>query len=253
MSDACEKLLLVQAEFDGELDAAGALEALQHRAGCAECRAAYEAIAATHARIRAAQPRFTAPPELAAAIRSMLAPAPATVVPLQQPRRLKARWRESASFVVGAALAAGIALFVLTPSQPGLLDDVVASHIRALQPGHLEDVVSTGQHTVKPWFDGRIDFAPPVEDFAQNDFPLLGGRLDYLDKRPVAALVYGREKHLIDLYVWPESGGDLAPSLALRDGYNIVHWRAHGMAFWAVSDLEASQLQNFAQLWTKAG
>ena len=140
----------------------------------------------------------------------------------------------------------------MAPGQQGLLDDVVASHVRALQPGHLEDVVSTDQHTVKPWFDGRIDFAPPVKDLAAKQFPLLGGRLDYLNNRPVAAMIYGSDKHIIDLYVWPGNGGPM-PSTASRNGYNTVHWSENGMEFWAVSDLEAGKLNDFVRDWRAAG
>jgi anti-sigma factor RsiW len=247
MSETCDKLLLVQAEFDGELDAADALEAQAHRQACAECRAAYEALAKLHGLMRETRPGFTAPPSLKRALRKKFAP---SLYPL---RFMKLRWRDGVSFGAGAALAASLALFLVLPQQSELADAVLASHIRALQPGHLEDVISTDQHTVKPWFDGRIDFAPPVADFAAQNFPLLGGRLDYLNHRAVAALVYGRDKHLIDLYVWPESGADMAPSVSAKSGYNIVHWRQRGMEFWAISDLEAVQLRDFAQIWIKPG
>jgi anti-sigma factor RsiW len=142
---------------------------------------------------------------------------------------------------------------ILAPSQESLIDQVIAGHIRALQPGHLEDVVSTDQHTVKPWFDGRLDFAPPVKDLAADGFPLKGGRLDYLDGRPVAALVYQRDKHVIDLFVWPASGAVALPAgdTAIA-GYNAVHWATGGMNFWAVSDVERGQLTDFAALWRKA-
>jgi anti-sigma factor RsiW len=122
----------------------------------------------------------------------------------------------------------------------------VAAHIRALQPGHLMDVVSTDQHTVKPWFDGRLDYAPPVRDFAAQGFPLIGGRLDYVAGRPVAVLAYRRAKHLIDLFVWPGTGPDASRTAR---GYNVVAWSQDGMAFRAVSDLNASELQDFAALW----
>jgi anti-sigma factor RsiW len=248
---ACENVLLVQAEFDGELDAAEALRAAQHRQSCAECRDAYAQLSATHSLIRESAPRYQAPESLRRAIRSGLSVTQRAATPPPAPPR-RSWWRDSASFGIGAALAACIALYVMAPGQQGLLDDVVASHVRALQPGHLEDVVSTDQHTVKPWFDGRIDFAPPVKDLAAKQFPLLGGRLDYLNNRPVAAMIYGSDKHIIDLYVWPGSGGPM-PSSASRNGYNTVHWSENGMEFWAVSDLEAAKLNDFVRNWRAAG
>jgi anti-sigma factor RsiW len=239
----CENLLLVQAEFDGELDAADAARALQHRESCMICRAAYAEFEAARGLLREAAPYYPAPDSL----RRALAAGLAAKTP-QRPRR-SAWWRDGASFLLGTALAAGIAVLVINPAQQPLLDQVVASHIRALQPGHLEDVASSDQHTVKPWFDGRLDFAPPVKDLAAENFPLVGGRLDYLGGRAVAALVYRRDKHLIDLYVWPDRGGNSGPTMAARNGYNMVHWTEDGMSLWAVSDLEASQLEDFARLW----
>ena len=144
----------------------------------------------------------------------------------------------------------------MAPRGPDLTGEIVAGHIRALQPGHLEDVASTDRHTVKPWFDGRIDFAPPVKDLAAERFPLRGGRLDYIGGRPVAALVYERDQHLIDLYVWPAAGDSAAavttaPVLAQQQGYSVVHWTEGGMALWAVSDVEAGQLREFAEDWRR--
>ncbi len=161
-------------------------------------------------------------------------------------------WSNGASFGLGAACAAALAFLLLMPAMPpGLTEQVIAGHVRALQPGHLQDVASEDRHTVKPWFDGRIDFAPPVKDLAAARFPLTGGRLDYLDGRPVAALIYQRDKHVIDLFVWP-AAGETPPQSAERQGYNIVHWSQNGMAFWAVSDLETAQLKQFAEDWRRA-
>jgi anti-sigma factor RsiW len=253
----CENVLLVQAEFDGELDTAEALRAAQHRQTCAACRDAYAQLSATHALLRESAPRYRAPESLRRAIRAGLNVTRDTATAAAPSRTTRRWWRDGASFGLGAALAAGIALLIINPAQQSLLDQVVASHVRALQPGHLEDVISTDQHTVKPWFDGRIDFAPPVKDLAAQQFPLLGGRLDYLNDRPVAALIYGSDKHVINLYVWPigkeGGGGEPLPKTETRNGYNTVHWSENGMDFWTVSDLEARKLNDFVRDWRAAG
>jgi len=128
--------------------------------------------------------------------------------------------------------------------------EVIDAHIRSLQAGHLTDVASTDQHTVKPWFDGRLDFIPPVHDFTDEGFPLIGGRLDVLGERNVAALVYGRRKHFINVFVWPtkESDTPIHPP-GSRQGYQWVHWRHQGMEFCAVSDVSAQDLHELAQLF----
>jgi anti-sigma factor RsiW len=251
----CENVLLVQAELDGELDAAQAAALEAHRQGCPICQAAQEELLRARALLRA-EPYETTPDDVRARVIARLRQAaPQAEPPPTRPTRSWWSWLGGSGigFGLGAACAAAIAFLVVLPSRNDLVDEVVADHIRALQPGHLEDVVSTDQHTVKPWFDGRIDFAPPVKDFAVEGFPLKGGRLDYLDNRPVAALVYQRDKHIIDLYVWPAGG--IAPQLAGHtaiQGYNVVHWTADGMNFWAVSDVERAQLEEFVALWKKA-
>jgi anti-sigma factor RsiW len=246
---------LVQAELDGELDAAQAAALEAHRAGCAICQAAQGELLRTRALLRA-ELYETTPDEVRARVMARLRQA--TPAQADAPRRDQ-RWSwawlrgPSLGFGLGAACAAAIALLVVLPGRDDLAEAIVAGHIRALQPGHLEDVASTDQHTVKPWFDGRIDFAPPVRDFAAQGFPLHGGRLDYLDGRPVAALVYQRDKHIINLFVWPAGGA--GPHLAgdrTVQGYNIVHWTAGEMNFWAVSDVERNQLDDFAALWKRA-
>jgi anti-sigma factor RsiW len=253
IAPACDKVLLVQAEFDGELDAAQAAALEAHRAGCPICQAAQAELLRTRALLRT-EPYEVTPDDVRARLMVRLRQVDPSVVPAPRPVR---RWRwvfpSLGGFGLGAVCAAALAFVVVLPRGSDLASDVVADHIRALQPGHLEDVVSTDQHTVKPWFDGRIDFAPPVRDFAADGFPLKGGRLDYLDGRPVAALVYQRDKHIINLFVWPESGAVLHPvSDTAIQGYNVVHWTAGGMNFWAVSDVERAQLDDFAKLWQSA-
>ena len=252
----CDKVLLVQAELDGELDAAQAAALEAHRADCPICQAAQEQLLRARALVRG-DLYETLPDDVRARVMARLRQAEPQAVAGRRGRWWSWQWLRGPSigFGLGAACAAALALLVVLPRERGddLTGAIVASHIRALQPGHLEDVVSTDQHTVKPWFDGRIDFAPPVKDFAAEGFPLKGGRLDYLGGRPVAALVYQRDKHVIDLYVWPESG--VGPRFAgdtAMQGYNVVHWTEGGMNFWAVSDVERGQLDDFAALWRKA-
>ena len=250
----CDKVLLVQAELDGELDAAQAAALAVHRGECPICQAAQAELLRTRTLLRA-EPYVPTPDDVRGRVMARLREVePNVASPVPSPAR---RWRwvfpSLGGFGIGAVCAAALAFLVVLPQRDDLAGAVVADHIRALQPGHLEDVVSSDQHTVKPWFDGRIDFAPPVRDFAGEGFPLKGGRLDYLDGRPVAALVYQRDKHIIDLYVWPQSGVPLHPVVDTTiQGYNVVHWTGDGMNFWAVSDVERSQLDDFAALWHKA-
>ena len=255
--DRCAEMRLkLQADLDGELQAGDAAAVAAHMLTCPDCASARSDLSALSARLRSELSYHAAPARLRQAIEARIAPRaaapqPAPVIPLRAARS----WRDlGLPFGAGFALAACLALVIVLPRGQGqLADSIVASHIRALQPGHLMDVVSTDQHTVKPWFDGRLDFAPPVKDFAAQGFPLIGGRLDYLDGRPVAALSYRRDKHIIDVYVWPGSAALAASAEGTVDGYNVEHWAQDGMVFWAVSDVEAAQLADFARLWRAGG
>jgi anti-sigma factor RsiW len=127
--------------------------------------------------------------------------------------------------------------------------EVVDDHLRSLTANHLTDVLSSNQHTVKPWFDGRLNFTPPVEDLGPEGFPLVGGRFDYLDNRPVAAVVYRRHQHIINLFISPaEHAADSLPVSQVRGGYNIIHWTKSGMAYWAVSSVNGAELGKFTGL-----
>jgi anti-sigma factor RsiW len=238
--------LLVQADHDGELSAAETAEVAAHVAHCAGCASLQRELAGLSARFKEEITGHVAPDSLRQALTRRLSPARAAPpAPTGWRRRVPA----FASFGMGAAVAACLA-WLLLPVEPteGLDAELVAGHIRAVQPGHLTDVLSSDQHTVKPWFDGRIDYAPPVRDFAASGFPLIGGRLDYIGQRPVAALVYRYGKHDIDVFVWPSPS---APNVSLqsRNGYNVVSWSTGGMTFHAVSDLNAAELDRLRRLW----
>jgi anti-sigma factor RsiW len=255
--DCPEMRLLIQADVDGELTAAETARAEAHLQHCPGCAFLQTELLALGGRIRREVAPFQPPDALLEAVRGRLAaiaPPPPVVelIPAAVNDNRVSWWRRlgpAAPFGGGFALAACLALVMLLPESGGLADAVVSDHIRALQPGHLIDVVSTDQHTVKPWFDGRLDFAPPVKDFKAAGFPLQGGRLDYLDGKQAAALIYQRGRHVIDLFVWPEAGRlDAGTTTGSLHGYNYVRWHVDGMAFWAVSDLEADQLGDFVRL-----
>jgi len=249
----CGKLLLLQAELDGELDAAEAAALAEHRAGCAVCAQGRAALLAAREAMRAATYHRASAEfrhALAARLRTDRGGAGRS-----EPRLRPVRWPGPTwwgpltTFGAGAALAAAIILTVSPMGRQGIVAQLVDDHVRALQPGHLLDVVSTNQHTVKPWFDGRLDFAPPVKDLAGDGFPLVGGRLDYLHGRDVAVLVYTHGKHVVELFVWPASGEATEPARADRHGYHVIHWTAAGMSLSAVSDLEPAGLEQFVRDW----
>lgn len=247
--------LLIQADLDGELDAAQAAALAAHIGDCASCTATRNELAELASRLRAEASYHSAPPSLRAAVAARIAAS----APVAQPagwRRIGGsgrRLRQGLSFGAGFALAASLVLILLLPHRRDVAGEVVTDHIRALQPGHLTDVVSTDQHTVKPWFNGRLDYSPPVRDFSAEGFPLTGGRLDYLGERPVAALVYRRAQHVIDLYVWPTRGSAArVVSQGERRGFNYVSWTDGDLTFWAVSDVNAGELRKFVDLWRSA-
>lgn len=200
--------------------------------------------------------RYTAPPGLAARIGAALdaaAEAEPTVIPFQPRAARRATiWRPlalAASFALAIVLSSGTTWYITAADrQDQLAEDVVDSHLRSLQADHLIDVVSSDQHTVKPWFDGKLDLSPPVVDLAAQGFPLVGGRLDYLEDHPVAALVYRHKNHVINVFVWTHKpGGFTPPPPAEIHGYNLRHWQQGDFTFWAVSDVETDALDEFVK------
>jgi anti-sigma factor RsiW len=252
--DHKELLALADAYLDGEVTPGAKAEIEAHLKDCAACRAELEARKDFSRRLKAGASYYEAPESL---IRSLAARLPESgkVVPLAVPvpaRSRAAAWRPmalAASFLLAILVSGGTGYMASLPAEGDrITQQVVDDHVRSLLAGHLTDVLSTDQHTVKPWFDGHIDTAPPVHDFAAQGFALVGGRLDYLDHRPVAALVYRHGKHPINLFIWSDpSEREGLPSVTTRQGYNIRHWMDGDLSFWLVSDVEADAL---AQLET---
>src|SRR5437763_586381 len=255
---------LMDGYLDGELDPITNQRIEEHLRDCRNCEQAYQAHAALIRTIGNEAPYYNAPAKLRERIQSSLRDTMANE-PLQNsvkdfptgergPRTVSFATSWSLLALAAAIIFAAMIAFNLVPrlQRPGndqfLATQLIASHARSLMANHLTDVASSDQHTVKPWLDAKLDFAPPVVDLANDGFPLLGGRLDYLDKRPVAALIYQRRQHFINLFVWPAtSDADKAPKTITRQGYQLLHWADSDFNYWAVSDVNVNDLQTFKQ------
>jgi anti-sigma factor RsiW len=252
-----ENETLIHGYLDGELDLVSALRLEAHLKGCPTCAQAYENNKTLSHTLKSGPFYFRASDGLEQRIRAALVESnPAASRPTASTREATARkLSRSWAFLSAAASLAVVALIALrfvpwpqnlSPNQL-LAQEVLASHVRSLMASHLTDVPSSDRHTVKPWFDGKLDFSPPVEDLSAQGFPLVGGRLDYLAERPVAALVYQRRKHFINLFIWPSTERS-AQKAVMRQGYNLIHWAHSGMTYWAASDLNYKELGEFARL-----
>ena len=239
--------ILLHGHLDGELELGRDLELQRHLAECSRCEAEYQSMRAMRQRLKDDAFHFAAPPELVERIRGAK---PST-------DRYSSRSRftsRTARFAIPLAVAAMLALLIVPRMIPrgendSIAREVVSSHVRSLMAAHLTDVASTDQHTVKPWFDGKLDFAPSVTDFAREGFPLVGGRLDYVGQRGVAALVYQRGKHVINVFMWPAIGTTTAVErIEPQEGYNVEQTTVAGMNCWVVSDLNQVELKKFADL-----
>jgi len=223
------------------------LDVEQHVQACPACARALQAQQALRSALSDSALYYKAPPHLRARVQTTLR---ARDMRAAGSRIMTWRWLAvGLSFALLAIIIGSLAFLRSRPAADELLArELVASHVRSLMANHLTDVASTDQHTVKPWFDGRLDFAPPVVDLTAQGFPLVGGRLDYINSRPVAALVYQRRQHLINLFIWPAADEtEHSNQMSVRQGYNLIHWTRAGMNYWAVSDLNLSELQAFAQ------
>jgi anti-sigma factor RsiW len=258
---------LHHAALDGEADALAMLRYERHLARCPACAVEKRRLEALRAAVREGASYHAAPEALRRRVQRALhaadekalpappRPSPPPQVPTARPlwrRRLAGPWPVAAALLLGLALGAGGAglLGGRTPQQDRVVEALLTSHARALQPGHLIDVASSDQHTVKPWFAGKLSFSPPVKDLAAAGFPLVGGRLDVLEGETVAVLVYRHGGHSIDLYARPAADlPDRAPAALTRDGFNLVGWRERGFSLWAASDMNSTELASFVGRW----
>jgi anti-sigma factor RsiW len=237
-----EANVLMHALIDGELDAGHAREVEAHIVGCPDCAARLREFHELRKIMTPASLRHAAPASLRASIEGKL---PASPVAASSRRAV------IKGFAVGATLSAiaasGVLVMVMRgDDQRRILGEVVSAHLRSLQGQHLIDVQSSDQHTVKPWFNGRLDVAPPVVDLTAQGFTLLGGRLDYVDAKPVAAIVYRRRVHIINLFCAPAPGSaDRAAVMQSLQGFNVRYWRENGINLWAASDINADELTEF--------
>lgn len=245
---ACpDRIMLLHALLDDELDAVNAAACEAHLRSCAGCTAELERLRAVRATLEDPALRYTAPASLRASVEAAI---PANDTADQPPSRFA--W---ASLGAGMAAAAALLLTVALPHPHAGDDDLarqlVGGHVRSLLANHLVDVVTSDQHVVKPWFNGRIDFSPATPDLKAQGFPLVGGRLDYIGGRVVPAIVYHRRLHTINLFAWPI--GDPVPTATTApDGYHLRHWQQGGLDYWAVSDIGEGDLAQFEQAFKAA-
>jgi len=243
---------LIHGYIDGELDLVKSIEIEKHLSDCEPCTQTYKGMRRLQSMASDNALRFEPPASLEKRLRSALRRESKA-----EPKSLAPRWRwvlATASLFAAVITIWAITAILSRPSPDEVLaQEIVSSHVRSLMADHLTDVPSSDQHTVKPWFNGRLDFSPTVKDLSQQGFSLTGGRLDYIGNRPVAALVYQRRQHSINLFVWPSREAPATSEKASeRQGYNLIRWSDGGMTYWAVSDLNLAELQQFVQLLREA-
>jgi anti-sigma factor RsiW len=239
--------ILIDGYVDNELPLVETSQIDDHLRGCMSCSQMYQDRRALCDRVRSTPVYFKAPDELRQKVQKSLR----RVAAVPSPRRLARPWLRLATSLAAAAVIALMLFPVFRTLPPGseTAQEVVSSHIRSLMANHLTDVPSSDEHTVKPWFDGKLDFAPPVQNPASQGFPLVGGRLDYINNRPVAALIYRYKKHFVNTFLWPseKKTPDEVPPVTIQ-GYHVYHWAKDGMTYWAVSDLEQRELERFVRI-----
>ena len=242
-----EAQALLDGYVDGELDVVSSVDVERHLQACQACAHTYKNHDALRSAIRGGELYFRPPAALQKRVRAAVRQANRAEIHTRPwPWR---GLRVAASLAAVAVLVWSLVPVLTGPSADHLLTrELIAGHVRSLMAAHLTDVASSDQHTVKPWFEGKLDFSPPVTDLTAQGFPLVGGRLDYLDNKPVAALVYRRQQHVINLFIWPATSGALAgEKTTTQQGYHLIYWAQAGLSYWAVSNLNLDELQAFVQ------
>ena len=239
---------LIHGYIDGELDLVKNVEMEEHLNDCQTCTQRYQGIRSLRSVVGDNTVRFEPTAGFERRLRSTLHRQGES---RPKPTFLRWQWILAGTSLLAALAVIWVVAGILRRPSTGdiVAQEIVSSHVRSLMADHLTDVLSSDRHTVKPWFNGKLDFSPPVKDLSQQGFSLYGGRLDYIANRPVAALVYQRGQHSINLFVWPSDGTTtMAEKASVHQGYNLIRWSSEGMSYWVVSDLNLAELQQFVQL-----
>jgi anti-sigma factor RsiW len=246
---------VINGYLDGELDPVHNLAVEQHLEKCAACARSLRGQQSLRQVMAGRSLYFETPQGLERRVRSAV-----RLANKAESSRALWRWRHwnwnwSWPQVLTPLAAAAVVLVIALPlamrtsTEDRLSEEIVSAHVRSLMASHLTDVASTDQHTVKPWFNGKVPFSPPVTDLAAQNFPLVGGRLDYVENHPVAALVYQHRKHFINLFIWPSAHpSTTGEESRTQQGYNAIHWSQGGMEFWAVTDMNQGDLRDLVLL-----
>jgi anti-sigma factor RsiW len=242
----CEQAkILIDAFIDNELDIPNSLEVERHISSCQSCSIVYKNYLVIQSALKDESMYFSTPPELKKKITSSIKSSE------KKQFSIKSRmfgWQGAAA--VFALTSVFLLIFILFRSasspEAQITEQIVDNHMRSLMPNHLTDVQNSDQHTVKPWFNGKLDFSPPVADLSSQGFTLVGGRLDYINGQPVAAIVYQRKSHLINLFFWfSDNKDDITKKASVTRGYNLIHWTKGNRNYWAVSDINLTELDEF--------
>jgi anti-sigma factor RsiW len=233
---------------DGELDLNTCVQLEEHLAGCASCQQKLAGEKEMIDLVRTETPRFAASPFLKTRIQAALRAESPVSAAIPWWKQLSQAWMFSSLAGVAAVLVLLALGSFAMPGIPALDQDAIANHVRSLQVNHLMDVASTDQHTVKPWFAGKLDYSPQVIDLGPSGYPLIGGRLDVLDDRNVAAIIYQRRKHYINLFIWPSGTESLRSRLYNQNGYHALGWSKSGMNYLAVSELGEKEFRDFVKM-----